>query len=107
MIHMQKTFNVTNHKILRNKLLPTDFSENTITWYNQHSIILLKKLQVGFQNSQMFFIYVNDKRKAAKSGFYLCTGDSCLLLQHKEVNKIKYSSPKTSAIFLNGLLTTT
>ena len=37
LIDPQKTFDTTNHKIQRNKLLAVSFSKNTIIWYESYS----------------------------------------------------------------------
>ena len=36
LIDLQKAFDTINHKILLDKLLPIDFSKNTISWYESY-----------------------------------------------------------------------
>ena len=83
LINLQKGFDMINHKILIDKLLPIGFSKNTIIWYESYLAErhltaevgnriskFLKILSGGAQGSilgpLLFLIYVNDMNQAVE-----------------------------------------
>ena len=51
LIDLQKAFDTINHKILLDKLLPIDFSKNTISWYESYLAEHHFTVEVGNQAS--------------------------------------------------------
>ena len=80
----QKAFDTTNHKILLDKLLPTGFSNNTISWYelylpehhftvkvanqvSKFASISSSFLQGSILGPLLLLIYVNGMSQAVES----------------------------------------
>ena len=106
LIDLQKAFDAINHEILLNKLLPIDFSKNTISWYESYLVerhftvevanrvskfanILCGVPQGSILGPLLFLIYFDDMSQAVECNLYLYADDSCLLFQHKSVTEIK------------------
>ena len=106
LIDLQKAFDAINHEILLNKLLPIDFSKNTISWYESYLVERHFTVEVANRVSKfaniscgvpqgsilgplLFLIYFNDMSQAVECNLYLYADDSCLLFQHKSVTEIK------------------
>ena len=106
LIDLQKAFDTINHKILLDKLLPIDFSKNTISWYEsylaerhftvevENRVSKFSKISCGVPEGSilgplLFLIYLNDMSQAVVCNLYLHGDDSCLLFQHKNVTETK------------------
>ena len=106
LIDPQKVFDTTNHEILFKKLKAMGFSEGCITWFQSHLSERIFFISIENQLSDygriscgvphgsflgplLFFIYVNDIPQAVNSNLFLYADDSCLMFQHKEVEKIE------------------
>ena len=108
LIYLQKAIDMIKYKVLLNKLFPIAFSKDTISWYESYLAERHFTIEVANQVSEfsniscgvpqgsilgplLFLIYVNDMSQAVECDLYLYADDSCLLFQHKNVNKIKNS----------------
>ena len=106
LINLKKAFDTINHKILLDKLLPIDFSKNTIIWSESYLAerhftvevanqlpkfgnILCGVPQGSILDPLLCLISVNDMSQAVECDLYLYSDDSCLFSQHKSVTEIK------------------
>ena len=104
LIDLQKPFDMINHKILLDKVLPIGFSKNMISWYKSYlaehhftvevanqvskfSNISCDVLQGSILGPLLFLIYVNMSQAVERDLYWYM--DSCLIFQHKNVTEIK------------------
>ena len=107
LIDLPKVFDTINHKILFDKVLPTDLLKNTISLYKtylaeRHFNVEVANLVSKFANIScgalqnsildpfLFLIYFN-MIQAVLCKLQLYADDLCQLFQHKDVTEIKNS----------------
>ena len=83
-----------------------DFSKHTVNWFQSYLSNISFLVNVGNNFSQpasascgvpqgsilephLFSIYVNDMPKVVKCDLFLYADDTCLVCQHKDINKIE------------------
>ena len=103
---LQKAFDTIDHDVLLQKLYAIGFSKHTVNWFQSYlsNRSFLVNLENNFSQPAsvscgvpqgsilgplLFLIYVNDMSQAAKCDLFLYAGDTCLVCQHKDINKIK------------------
>ena len=106
LMDLQKAFDMINHKILLDKLLPLGFSNNKISWYESYLVECYFTVEVANRVSKfaniscgipqglilgrlLLLIYVNDMSQAVECDLYLYADDLCVFFQHKSVTEIK------------------
>ena len=75
LIDLQKAFDTINHKILLDKLLPIDFSKNTISWYEFYLAqrhFTVEVVKSGFKILKNFMWYSARVNFSSSSVFDLC-----------------------------------
>ena len=106
LIDLQKAFNTIDHNILLLKMPSLRFSREVIDWYK--SYLSSRKFHVNvhdkFSTSAdlrcgipqgsilerlLFMLYINDMPQAVDCDLFLYTDDTCLLFQHKDLERIK------------------
>ena len=106
LIDLQKTFDTIDHDVLLQKLYAVGFWKHTVNWFQ--SYLSNRSFLVNLENSfsqpasvscgvpqgsilgpLLFLIYVNDMSQAAKCDLFLYADDTCLVCQHKDINKIE------------------
>ena len=106
LIDLQKAFDIIDHNILLLKMPSLGFSREVIDWYK--SYLSSRKFHVNFHDKfstssdlrcgvpqgsilgpLLFLLYINDRPQAVDYDLFLCTDDTCLLFQHKELEQIK------------------
>ena len=92
--------------MLLQKLYAIGFSKCTVNWFKSYLFNRSFKVNLGNNFSQLasvscrvpqgsilgpllFLIYVNDMSQAVKCDLFLYADDSCLVCQHKDINKIE------------------
>ena len=106
LIDLQKAFDTIDHDILLQKLYAIGFSKHTVNWLQSYLSYRSFLVNVGNNFSQpasvscgvpqgsilgplLFLIYVNDMSQAVKCDLFLYADDTCLVCQHKDINKIE------------------
>ena len=111
LIDLQKAFDTIDHEILLNKMKHFGFSQQVIKWY--YSYLSNRKFCINVNNTLskpctltcgvpqgsilgplLFLMYVNDMPQAVSCELLLYADDSCLVYQHKEVDKIEQELTK-------------
>ena len=106
LIDLQKAFVTINHNILLLKMPLLGFSREVIVWYK--SYLSSRKFHVNvhdkFSTSAnlrygvpqgfilgplLFLLYINDMPQAVDCDLFLYADDTCLLFQHKDLERIK------------------
>ena len=106
LVDLQKVFDTIDHDVLFQKLYAIGFSKCTVNWFNSYLSNRSFKVNLGNNFCQpasvscgvpqgsilgplLFLIYVNDMSQAVKCDLFLYVDDSCLVCQHKDINKIE------------------
>ena len=106
LIDLQKAFDTIDHNILLLKMSSLGFSREAIDWYK--SYLSCRKFHVNvhdkFSTSAdlrcgiaqgsilgvlLFLLYINDMSQAVDCNLFLYADDTCLLFQHKDMERIK------------------
>ena len=74
-------YRVTTHCLYRESLTVSNFSETASVSCGVPQGSILELL--------LFLIYVHDMSQSAKGDFFLYVDDTCLICQHKDINKIE------------------
>ena len=105
-IDLGKAFETIDHDILLQKLYAIGFSKHTVNWFQSYLSNRSFLVNLGNNFSQpasvscgvpqgsilgplLFLIYVNDMSQAVKCDLFLYADDTCLVCQHKDINKIE------------------
>ena len=101
---LQKAFDTIDHGVPLQKLYATGFSKHTINWFQSYLSNGSFLVNLGNNLSQpaswgvpkgsilgaiLFLIYVNDMSLGVKCDLFLYADDTCLVCQHKDINKIE------------------
>ena len=103
---LQKTFDTIYQDILLQKLYAIVFLKHTVNWFQSYLSNRSFLVNLGNNFSQpasvscgvpqgsilgplLFLIYVNDMSQAVKCDLFLYAHDTCLVCQHKDINKIE------------------
>ena len=106
LIDLQKAFDTFDHDILLQKLYAIGFSKHMVNWFRSYLFNISFLVNLGNDFSQpasvscgvpqgsvlgplLFLIYVNDMSQAVKCDLFLYADDTCLVCQHKDINKIE------------------
>ena len=106
LIDLQKAFDTIGHGVLLQKLYAIGFSKHTVNSFqsNLSNRSFLVSLGNNFSKPEsvscgvpqgsilgplLFLIYVNDMSQAVKCDLFLYADDTCLVCQHKDINKIE------------------
>ena len=106
LIDLQKAFDTIDHNILLLKMPSLGFSREVIDWYK--SYLSSRKFHVNvhdkfstsadlrcgvpqksFLGPLLFLLYINDMPQAVDCDLFLYADDTCLLFQHKDLERIK------------------
>ena len=106
LIDLQKAFDTKDHNILLLKMPSLGFSREVIDWYK--SYLSSRKFYVNvhdkFSTSAdlqcrvpqgsilgplLFLLYINDIPQAVDCDLFLYADDTCLLFQHKDLERVK------------------
>ena len=105
-IDLQKAFDTIDHDVLLQKLYAIGFSKHAVNWFQSYLSNRSFLVNLGNNFSQpasvscgvpqgsilgplLFLIYVNDMSQAVKCDLFLYADDTCLVCQHKDINKIE------------------
>ena len=106
LIDLQKTFETIDHDLLLQKLYAIGFLKHTVNWIQSYLFNRSFLVNLGNNISQtasvscgvpqgfileplLFLIYVSDMPEAVKCHLFIYAHYSCLLCQHKYINKIE------------------
>ena len=106
LIDLQKAFDTIDHDVLLQKLYAIGFSKHTVNWFQSYLFNRSFLVNVGNNFSQpasvscdvpqgsilgplLFLIYVNYMSQAVKCDLFLYAAYTCLVCQHKDINKIE------------------
>ena len=106
LIDLQKDFDTIDHDVFLQKLYAIGFSKHTVNWFQSYLSNRSFLVNLGNNFSQpasvscgvpqgsilgplLFLIYANDMSQAVKCDLFLYADDTCLVCQHKDVNKIE------------------
>ena len=109
LIDLQKAFDTIDHDVLLQKLYAVGFSKHSVNWFqsNLSNRSFLVNLGNNFSQPESvscsvpqgsilgplwdhsFLIYVNYMSQAVKCDLFLYADDTCLVCQHKDINKIE------------------
>ena len=106
LIDLQKAFDIIDHDVLLQKLYAIGFPKHTVNWFQSYLSSRSFLVNVGNNFSQLasvscdvpqgsilgpllFLIYVNYMSQAVKCDLFLYADDTCLVCQHKDINKIE------------------
>ena len=103
---LQKAFDTIDHNILLLKMPSLGFSREVIDWYK--SYLSSRKFHVNFHDKfstssdlrcgvpqgsilgpLLFLLYINDMPQAVDCDLFLYADDTCLLFQHKDLERMK------------------
>ena len=104
LIDFKKVFDTIDHDVLLQKLYAIGFSKHTVNWFQSYlsNRSFLVNLGNNFSKSAsvscgvpqgsilgplLLLIYVNDMSQAVKCDLFLYADDTCLVCQHKDINK--------------------
>ena len=105
LIDLQKVLDTIYHDILLQKLDAIGFWNVTENWFQSYLSSRSFLVNLGNNFSQpasvscgapegsilgplLFLTYVNDMSQAVKSDFFLYADNTCLVCQHKDINKV-------------------
>ena len=114
LIDLQKAFDTNDHDVLLQKLYAIGFLKHTENcfppclfnrsfpvnlgnYFSQLASISCSVPQGSILGPLLFLIYDNDISQAVKCDLFLYADDTCLVYQHKDINKIE------NQIFVIGL----
>ena len=106
LIDLQKAFDTIDHDVILQKLYSISFSKHAVNWFQSYLSNRSFLVNLGNNFSQpasvscgvpqgsilgplLFLIYVNDMSQAVKCDLFLYADDTCLVCQHKDINKIE------------------
>ena len=106
LIDRQKAFDTIDHDVLLKKFYAIGFSKHTVNWFRSYLSNRPFLVNLGNNFSQpasvscsvpqgsilrplLLLIYVDDMSQAVKCDLFLYADDTCLVCQHKDINKIK------------------
>ena len=106
LIDLQKAFDTIDHNILLLKMPSLGFSREVVDWYKSYlstrkfhanvhdkfftSVDLRCRVPQGsILERLLFLLYINDMPQAVDCDLFLYTDDTCLLFQHKDLERIK------------------
>ena len=115
LIDLQKAFDTIDQGILLQKLYAIGFSKHTVNWFQSYlsNRSFLVNLGNNFSQSAsvscgvpqgsilgplLFLIHVNDMSQAV----FLYADDTCLVCQHKDINKIENQLNKDFSNICDG-----
>ena len=104
LIDLQKALDTINHNILLRKMSSLRFSDHPINWFQsylsnrsfrvnvQGKYSCIAKIDCGVPQGSilgplLFLLYVNDLKQAVDCDLFLYADDSCLVYQHKDVER--------------------
>ena len=104
--YLQKAFDTIDHDVIVQKLYAIGFSKHTVNWFQSYLSNRSFLVNLGNNFSQpasvscgvpqgsilgppLFLTYVNDMSQAVKCDLFLHADDTCLVCQHKDINKIE------------------
>ena len=104
-IDLQKAFDTVDHEILLSKMPLLGFSNNTIEWFRSYlsnrtfhvslnsymssaGKIICGVPQGSILGPLLFLLYINDMPQAVETDLFLYADDTCLVFQHKDINKM-------------------
>ena len=105
-IDLQKAFDTIDHDVLLQNLYAIGFSKHAVSLFQSYLSNRSFLVNLGNNFSQpasvscgvpqgsilgplLFLIYVNDMSQAVKCDLFLYADDTCLVCQHKDINKIE------------------
>ena len=106
LIDLQKAFDTIDHDVLLQNLYVIDFRKHAINLFQSYLSNRWFLVNLGNNFSQptsvscgvphgsilgqlLFLIYVSDMSQAVKCDLFLYADDTCLVCQHKDINKIE------------------
>ena len=106
LIDLQKAFDTIDHDVLLQKLYAVDFSKHTVNWFQSYLSNRSFLVNLGNNISHpasvscgvprgsilgplLFLIYVNDMSPVVRCDLFPYADDTCLVCQHKDINKIE------------------
>ena len=106
LIDLRKAFDTIKHRILLKKHEAIRFSDKCIWWFRSYLSERIFFIEIENQLSNygkescgvpqgsilgplLFLAYVNDMSQDVKSNLFLYADDSCLVYQHRAVEKLK------------------
>ena len=104
LIDLQKAFDTIDHDVLLQKLYAIGFSKHTVNWFQSYLSNRSFLVNLGNNFSQpasvscgvphgsilgplLFLQYVNDMLQAVKCDLFLYADNTCLVCEHKDINK--------------------
>ena len=106
LIDLQKAFDTIDQGILLQKLYAIGFSKHTVNWFQSYLSNRSFLVNLGNNFSQpasvscsvpqgfilgplLLLIYVDEMSQAVNCDLFLYADDTCLVCQHKDINKIE------------------
>ena len=103
---LQKAFDTIDHDVLLQKLYSIGFSKHTVNWFQSYlpnrsflvnlgnnfskpAFVSCGVPQGSILGPLLFLIYVNNMSQTVKCDLFLYVDDTCLVCQHKDINKIE------------------
>ena len=103
---LQKAFDTIDHDLFLQKVYALDFLKHTVNWFQSYfsnrsflvnlgnnfshpASVSCSVLQGSILGPLLFLIYVNDMSQAIECDLFLYADDTCLVCQHKDINKIE------------------
>ena len=119
LIDLQKAFDTIDHEILFEKMSFVSFSKQVIDWFKSFLSNRTLKVKIGGTFSDegkltcgvpqgsilgplLFLLYIYDMPQALYYDLLLYADDSCLVFQHRDVNKIEKMLNKVFPIYVIG-----
>ena len=121
LIDLQKAFDTVNHDISLKKMEFIGFTEETTKWFK--SYLSNRKFKVHIKNTfsepenllcgvlqgsilgpLLFLLYINDMPQAVDCELLLYADDTCLIFQHKNINKVESALNKNFNMLCDWLV---